>query len=544
MLPEYVGWPEDYAERYRRSGLWRGETLGDLLRRWSGTDGQRTALVAKSSRFSYAELDERADRLASGLRRIGIGPGDRVVVQLPNVPELIVVCIALFRNGSLPVLALPAHRRSEISFLCRHCEAVALIIADIYRGFDHRTLAGEIRNGISCLRHILVAGEPGMYTALASLEDRPIVPESPSASPADVAFFLISGGPSALPKLIPRTHDDYAYQLRASAEALGVSEQSTYLAVLPIAHNAALGCPGVLGTLRAGGKVVLAESPSPDDVFPVIAREGVTFTTLVPTLFTYWAEVAAASRVDLSQLLIQVGGAHLDPEAGRHAMRSLGCRVTHWFGMAEGLLTHTRLDDPEEVVLCTQGLALSPADEVRVVDPSDRDVPLGAIGELLARGPYTIRSYFDAPNHNQVAFTPDGFLRTGDLVRITAEGNLVVEGRVKDVINRGGEKVAADEIEGHLRAHPGVQAVAVVATPDAFLGERTCACVVPKGGPLTLKVIREFLESQGLAHYKLPDRLELVESLPLTALGRVDKAVLRAALDRTSPVGRIVASGQ
>ena len=237
---------------------------------------------------------------------------------------------------------------------------MALIIPDVYRGFDHRAMADEVRQGLSSLKHILVGGEPGVFTGLASLEDECIIGDYPIPSPADVAFFLISGGPSALPMLIPRTHDDYSYQLRASGEALGVSEKSTYLAVLPIAHNAALGCPGVLGTLRAGGKVVLAESPSPADVFPVIASEGVSFTTLVPTLFTYWAEVAANSPVDLRHLLIQVGGARLDPEAGRKAMNSLGCSVTHWFGMAEGLLTHTRLDDPEDVIVRTQGRVLSP----------------------------------------------------------------------------------------------------------------------------------------------------------------------------------------
>jgi 2,3-dihydroxybenzoate-AMP ligase len=195
--------------------------------------------------------------------------------------------------------------------------------------------------------------------------------------------------------------------------------------------------------------------------------------------------------------------------------------------MAEGLLTYTRLDDPEDVVVHTSGRPLAPADELRVVDGDGRDVAPGEVGELLTRGPYTLRGYYGAPEHNARAFTADGYFRSGDLVRLTPDGNMIVEGRIKDVVNRGGEKVSAEEIEDHLLAHPGIRNAAVVAMADAGMGEKTCAFVVPRAGPLERHTLNAFLRERGLAEYKLIDRLDLVEALPSTAVGKVNKAELR-----------------
>jgi len=187
------------------------------------------------------------------------------------------------------------------------------------------------------------------------------------------------------------------------------------------------------------------------------------------------------------------------------------------------------------VIVLTQGRPLCPADERRIVDAQDKDVPPGEIGELLVRGPYTLRGYYKADEYNATAFTPDGYLRTGDLVRITAAGNMVVEGRLKDVINRGGEKVPAQELEGHLLAHPAIRQVAVIPIADQVMGERICACVVCHNGKVTLDELKDFLRSRGLADYKLPDRLKIMESLPFTSLGKVNKGALREAVVRELP---------
>lgn len=525
MKIEFDEFPQDFARRYRDAGYWRGETLGRLLREWAALPQPRTAIVEGGRRWSYAELDTEADGLAAGFQALGIGPGDPVVVQLPNTAAFAVVSIALFRLGAPPVFALPNHRRNDITYLCEASEAVAYVIPDVHQGFDYRSLAADVVGSVKTIKHVLVHGDPGDFTALRDIaaEPRPLA----GPAPGDVALFLLSGGTTGPPKLIPRTHDDYAYQLRATAEGLCHGQDSTYLAVIPVAHNAALGCPGLLGTLRAGGKVVLPASPTPDDCFDLIESEAVTLTTLMPPLVLLWLESAEFYDVDFSRLLIQVGSARFAPEVARRIYTELGASLTHWFGMAEGLLTFTRPDDPQDVIIHTQGRPLCPDDEIRVIDEQDRDVRPGEIGELITRGPYTLRGYYRVPEHNAKAFTPEGFLRTGDLVRLTPDGNMVVEGRIKDVINRGGEKVSAGEVEDLLITHPAVREVAVVAMPDKVLGERACAWVVPRGEAPRLEELRSFLRSQGLADYKLPDRLELTDSFPHTKVGKVNKAELR-----------------
>jgi 2,3-dihydroxybenzoate-AMP ligase len=202
--------------------------------------------------------------------------------------------------------------------------------------------------------------------------------------------------------------------------------------------------------------------------------------------------------------------------------------VQQVFGMAEGLLCFTRLDDSEEVAFKTQGRPVSSADEIRIVDPHGSDVARGEIGELWCRGPYTIRGYFEAPERNRDAFSPDGYYRTGDLVRLDRSGNLVVEGRIKDLINRGGEKISAEEIEAHLIAHPAVDAAAVVAMPDEVLGEKACAYLALRdGNAFDLIAMREFLAARGVAQFKWPERIELVRELPVTNVGKIRKTALR-----------------
>ncbi|WP_343034593.1 AMP-binding protein [Streptomyces sp. 769] len=510
------------------------------MRRWSAVHRDRTALVGAGRRYSYQELDAWVDRLAKGLRQRGVTRGDRVVVQLPNVPEFVALCIALFRIGGIPVFALPAHRSHEIRHLCEISGAVGYVVPDLHLGFDHRELAAEIQREAPALKHIFVVGDPGGFTALSEVGadvGSPLVPPAESAAPdedeadpSDVAFFLLSGGTTALPKLIPRTHDDYLYQIRATAEVCGLSERTVYLAVLPVEFNFTWGCPGILGTLHAGGTVVLAPNPSPEECFPLIAREQVTLTSVVPTIAHLWMEAAPDAREDLGSLeTLQIGSAKLHREVAERVTPTLGCRLQQVFGMAEGLLTMTRRDDPVETVLTTQGRPISPADEVRVADPlTGAPVPMGEVGELVTRGPYTLCGYYKAPEYNAKAFTDDGFFHTGDLVRLTADGNMVVEGRVKDVVIRGGDKVSATELEGHLINHPKVSQAAVVALPDPVLGEAVCACVIADGTAPRLIELKKMLRARGVADYKLPDHLETYEAFPLTGLGKVDKKRLTA----------------
>ncbi|MBF8191540.1 AMP-binding protein [Nonomuraea sp. K274] len=537
MLQGCTPWPEETAARYRRDGLWRGEALGDLLRDWARRYGSATALVHGERRISYRDLDARVDRMAAGFLRHGVRPGERVVLQLPNVPEFVIVAFALFRMGAEPVFSLASHRASEIRHLCELSGAAAYVVPGTHRGFDHVALALRMLDEVPTLRRAFALDAPGdaAVTPLAEVDAEPA--GLPPVDPSDVAFFLLSGGTTALPKLIPRTHDDYAYQVRTVAELCGLTSADVYLAALPVEFNFTWGCPGVVGTLASGGRVVLADDPAPDDCFAAIERERVTITSVVPTVAQLWLEAMEWEPAGLSSLrMIQIGGARLQPELAARIEPGLGCRLQQVFGMAEGLLSMSRADDDPASVLETQGRPISPADEVRIVDEHGHDVPPGVAGELFTRGPYTLRGYYRAQEHNRRAFTSDGFYRTGDVARLTPEGRLVIEGRLKDVIIRGGDKISAGEVEGHLLTHPRIARAAVVPVPDDFLGERIYAFLVAPGEQPGLPELKRTLHERGLAEFKLPDRVEFVEAFPLTPLGKVDKKVLAAAAgDRTAP---------
>ncbi|MER6444394.1 (2,3-dihydroxybenzoyl)adenylate synthase [Streptomyces venezuelae] len=537
----WLPWPAEFAERYRAAGWWRGETFGSVLRERAAAHPDRIALVDPAGgpdggrrTWSYGELDARADRMAAGFMARGIGPGDKVVVQLPNTAEFFEVVFALFRIGALPVFALPAHRRTEISYFCSFTGAVAYVVPAVHGGYDHRGLAAAVRAEVPSLREVFVAdADPGEFTALADVPlDVPLGGLGPGPAPHDLAFLQLSGGSTGVPKLIPRTHDDYIYSLWASNEICGVDADSVYLVALPAAHNFPLSSPGSLGALYAGGRVVLCPQPVPDVAFPLIESEGVTITGLVPPLALLWTEAAARNDRDLGSLdVLLVGGTKFSEEAARRVRPGLGCTLQQVFGMAEGLVNYTRLDDPEETIVTTQGRPISPDDEIRIVDDEDREVGPGESGHLLTRGPYTIRGYWNAPGHNARSFTADGFYRTGDIVRMTPTGHLVVEGRAKDQINRGGEKIAAEEVENHILAHPAVHDANVVGEPDPYLGERTCAYVILREGAGELRpaAVKRFVRERGLAAYKVPDRVEFVASFPKTGVGKVSKRDLRTA---------------
>jgi 2,3-dihydroxybenzoate-AMP ligase len=535
LLPLRQVWPEDVAARYRAAGYWRGETFPAFLRARAEQHPDAVAIIGGGQRWSYGELWVRAEAAAAGFLALGLRPGDRVVVQLGNVPEFFAAVFGLFRAGMVPVYALPGHRLSEVVHFARKAEAAGYVCCDRGAdGFDYRVLARDLRADVPALRHVLVVGDAEEFTPFAQLDgNRAALPGDPD--PSSVAFLQISGGTTGLSKLIPRTHDDYIYSFRASNEICGVTPASVHLIALPAVHNFPMSSPGHMGTLHAGGRVVLAASPSPDACFPLIAREGVTISGLVPPLALLWAEAAAAMKHDLSSLRTRlVGGAKLTPEAARRVQDALpACQLQQVFGMAEGLVNYTRLDDPDAIVLGTQGRPISEDDEVLILDDLGNPVPKGEAGHLLARGPYTIRAYHNDAAANARSFTPDGFYRTGDIVSRTADGYLVVQGRAGDHINRAGEKISAEEIEDHLLAHPNVFDAAVVSVPDEFLGERSCAFIIPRGERPRIAAIKAFMRGRGIAEFKVPDQVVMVEAFATTAVGKISRKELRARL-RTS----------
>ncbi|WP_455733072.1 (2,3-dihydroxybenzoyl)adenylate synthase, partial [Burkholderia stabilis] len=464
--------------------------------------------------------------------RAGWSIGDAVVVHLPNGARFIETCFALFQLGVRPVLALPAHRHYEIGAFCRFADARAYLCASTLGDFDCRPLAAALQADCPALEHVVMAGDDHAFTPFDALYDAPPLHEC-AARADDIACFQLSGGTTGTPKLIPRRHREYLYNVRACSAASGFDAGTVYLAALPMAHNFTLCCPGTIGALLAGGRVVTTMRPEPEQSFALIAQERVTHTALVPPLALLWLDEQPQRQADLSSLrVLQVGGARLMDHAAARVTPVLGCRLQQVFGMAEGLICCTRLDDSPERIAHTQGHPVSDADEVRIVDDAGEPVAPGEIGELQVRGPYTIRGYYRLAEHDATAFTADGFYRSGDRVRRTADGDLVVEGRDKDQINRGGEKVSAEEVENLLLAHPQVHDAAVVAMPDALLGERTCAFVVARTPAPTRLVLKRYLRDCGLAAFKIPDRIEFMPRFPETGIGKTSKKSLRDLLRR------------
>jgi len=543
-LDGMVPWPEDLARRYRERGYWRGIPIGRAFEASASGHPERLAVVDGERRLTYGELSVLVDRLALHLAGRGLHSGARVLFQLPNVAEFVVAYFACLRVGAIPVACLPAHRHAEMSYLARHTEAAGWLIPADFRGFDYVGMAEEVRAETPTLREVWVLGDrlgPRM-TRLGDLLADPVETRQARgmldrlAPPASApAVFQLSGGTTGLPKVIPRTHDDYLYNSLVSAKAGAIDRDSVLLLGVPIAHNFPLACPGLQAALLLGARVVLAPSPDAETSLALVERERVTAVPAVPATVIGWLDHPRLRRSDLSSLrTLWVGGSRLNPEPARRVLEALGPVLMQVFGMAEGLLCFTRPGDPEEVLVETQGRPVSPDDEIRVVDDTGREVPPGEVGELQARGPYTIRGYYRAEAHNRVAFTADGFYRTGDLVRRHPSGNLVVEGRSKDLINRGGEKISAEEVENLILAHPAVLNAAVVAMPDPVLGERACACVtLREGAGLTLAELARYLgDERRIAKYKLPERLEVYQRLPATAVGKISKAALREDVRR------------
>ena len=532
----FVPFPADRAEEYRRAGYWTGRSLDYILSEAAAQWPDRSAVIDPDVTYTFAELDARANRIASALADRGIATGDRVMLQLPNSAQFAVALFGLLRAGAVPVMCLPGHRYAELSHFAEVSGAVGLVVADRVAGFDYRDLAQALVNDNPRLSQVFVDGDPGPFQSWSELGDfdGPIRDRAP-VDPSSPALLLVSGGTTGLPKLIARTHDDYVYNATACAQAYEMTGEDVYLVALPAGHNFPLGCPGLLGSMTVGATTVFTADPSPESAFAVIDQHKITVTGLVNALAKVWTQACEWEPVLPTSLrVVQVGGSRMTPEEARYILDGLTPGLSQIFGMAEGMLNFTRIGDPVDVLVNTQGRPMSPLDEMRVVDEAGAEVAPGEEGELLVRGPYTLNGYYRAEEANARSFSPDGFYRSGDRVRIFADGPragyVEVTGRIKDVIHRGGETVSASDLEEHLFAHPAIYAAAAVALPDDYLGEKICAAVVFSGPAITLAELNQFLDERGVSSHSRPDVLAPMPTLPKTAVGKVDKKTVVAQL--------------
>lgn len=535
-----VPWPANTADQYRRAGYWQGVSIASHIAEQVRRRPDKEALVDSSMRLTYRQLWQKSAAAAQALLELGIAPGDRIVLQLPNCWEFVALTLACLRVGIIPVMALSSLRRHEITHIAALAAAVAIAIPDVDSDTDMRQMAQQVAAEVPTIDTVLVhgtlSGSPTQHCREYDLANAwtltprlRIADYDPAGS--DLACLLLSGGTTGLPKLITRTNDDYAYNIRQCNEVAAVDEDTTYLCALPASHNFALACPGLLGALSAGGKVVMLPSPSPARALRTIEAEAVTMSAAVPAVAHSWIQHQREHQIlrGASLRVLQVGGARMPDTLAVQVQPVLGAQLQQVFGMAEGLINMTRLDDEHDVVVATQGRPVSEADEIRVVDAQGDPVPAGTAGILLTRGPYTPRGYFRAPEHNARAFTSEGWYVSGDVVIHRHDGNLVVAGREKDMINRGGEKISAEEIEDFAYRFPSVEAAAAVAMPDPVLGERLCLYLSLRqaDSTITLADIVGELTAAGVARFKHPERLEIVDHMPLSKVGKIDKNALR-----------------
>jgi 2,3-dihydroxybenzoate-AMP ligase len=539
-----TAYPAEAVDRYRGAGYWGSLPIAAEFRAVAARVPDREAVVAPDGRLTYRELDEQADRLALGLVQLGLQPGQTAILQISNRLMSVVAWYGLLKAGLVPACSLTAHRAHEIGAISRKTGAVAHL-AEAGGNFDLIAFAREQRAGHPTLRYVLTLGAPARSqppaqpgTDEAQVEDlieqadpglaRKVVDGIQAGiDPDDVAVFQLSGGTTGVPKVIPRLHAEYWYNARAYAAASGWDETTRNGHLIPVIHNAGIVC-GVHAPHSVGGCLLLTTADL-DQALPMLAAEQVT-----DVLFGHGHYSAvthpAFSRLASSLRRVVLSGAKV-PLPLFEALERHGLWAGQLFGMGEGFFALSSLTAPREARLTTVGTPISPLDEFRVLAPAaEHEVAEGEVGELACRGPYTLRGYFDAPDVNRAAFTADGFYRTGDLVAARwfgEERSISVEGRLKDIINRGGEKISAEEVEVLLLRHPGIQAVAVVPMPDKRLGERSCAYLVATGRELELADLQAHLAGLGLAKFKWPERLEWVPALPKTAVGKLDKKLLQ-----------------
>ncbi|HTM60362.1 MAG TPA: AMP-binding protein [Burkholderiales bacterium] len=536
MLPGVVPFPPEFAAKYRAKGYWQDKTLAQEFDAVFKKYASRVALIDGERSYTYADVDRLTDNLALNLLELGLKPLDRVVPTLPNVAEFVLLYFALQKIGAIPIAALVTHRYAEISQFVQLSGATTCVYPERQGDFEFEPMIQRIRTESKTLKYCISLPQ------LKEMIERPAtLPKARlggvHVEPTDPCIFQLSGGTTGIPKLIPRTHNDYAYNSKTAAPVCGVTADSVLLLALPIAHNLPLACPGIQGYFFQGGKVVLSPTTKPEEMFKLVQRHKATHIKVVPALLIRLINDPSISHYDLSSLkLIQSGGQRMQPEVRLKTHQLIPSSfVQENFGMSEGTLFFVRLDDPQEVKLETCGRPICPDDEVLLLDDDDRPVPEGGVGELTVRGPYTLRGYFGVPEYNARQFTKDGFYRSGDLMRRHPSGNYMVEGRKKDLINRGGEKISAEEIENLIMSHPAVQNVACVPVPDPNLGEKMCACLILKRGQcLALGDLVAFLKGKEIAKFKLPERILVLDDFPVSTFGKVSKKALSELASRAN----------
>ncbi|WP_322062037.1 AMP-binding protein [Paraburkholderia sp. J63] len=522
-------------DRYVAEGALGFETLADGFRKIAARYPGNVALLGPGLRMTYAELDSKSTRLGAALLAQGLEPLDRVVFQLGNSAQLVIMFLACLKAGLIPICTLAAHREHEIGYLANLADAKLHFVQGDDPKFDDIAFAREMQQRAPTLKLILQArGEPRegvlhLDHLVESIGDEAAAARLAEVTldPFQVAVFQLSGGTTGVPKIIPRFNNEYLYNMRACAQWLDYRPSDVLFMPQPMVHNLNMGC--CFGPfLMTGGTVTVAPDLSPETLISLIETTRPTWLMLGGPIIARIETAIQSGRIDFSNAR-GIIAANSAPK-----LRALlGVPVYHIFGITEGVIMFTHPDDSQEALDTTNGRPVSPWDSIRILGPgTEESVKFGEIGEPAFKGPYTIHGYFKAEERNRETFTSDGFYRSGDLMEerlIDGKRYFVFRGRFKDLVSRGGEKINCEEVEMAVAGHPSVAQVVAVPYPDPVFDERLCAVLILREGHAepSLAELRAYLKDYGLAKFKWPERIEVVDTFPLTASGKLSRQSLR-----------------
>src|SRR5688572_12423931 len=492
-------------------------------------------LIYGDKRLTYAQVEGRATALAAALAELGVEPGDRMAVDMPNWPEFVISMFAAAKLGAIIVPLNPRYTIPELQYMLRHSEATVVVTAENFNGTDYLQLFEGFLTTLPDLQYLVTVGDEDLWhddriyqfeDLLSSGEGR-AVPETSIDADNDTFAILYTSGTMGKPKGVALTHTNLLHTAAATVEAVGLTADDVVFGVTTIFHVFGLG-PGILGTLQAGASLVLQEQFQPSEALALIEKHQVTVHYGVPTVFITEMREADRPKHDLSSLRVGiVAGAPVGDEVVRRIRQDLCPNIQVAYSLTEtaSAVAMTQPSDPLDKQVFTVGKPL-PGTEVRVLDLDGTILPVESLGEIAVKGPGVMKGYYRQPGETAQAFDEDGFFLTGDLGIVDDDGYVHIVGRRKELIIRGGFNVYPREVEDRLHAHPAVMDVAVVGLPHEVLGEVVCACVVPvEGAIITGEEIKEWCRG-ALADYKVPDLVRFFDSFPLTGSGKVRRVEL------------------
>lgn len=536
-LEGFTPYEKDDAEKYNRLRWWPGITLSDLLERAAEAYPDKEAFVDNRNRLTFLQAREKVDRLAIGLMDLGIKPLDRILLQLPNWTEFVYAYFALQKIGAIVVLLIDRYRQYEINHLIKLTNAKTWIVAEKYKKMDYLPLIRDVLKENSQLaRVILVRGKKADdYSNLESLiETSELTKESIAElekmrpDPEQVAHMGPTGGTTGKPKVVPRTHNSLICGNDYVGKAWDLGPDDICLLAGPIGHDLTF-TKGLISCLCSMTKAIFLDSLDMKDVCKTIEKEKVTSIVWVPTLASRLVHYENLKYYNLSSLKkMHCGGGASLPDLIKAIRHKLGCTYYNAYGGTEGQSTITRTEDDLETVCSTVGRPSCPHDIYKIVDQTGNELPPNSPGELLIKGPGVFTGYYNNPQENAKVFIGDGFFRTGDIAKINEQKYVTLTGRAKEMINRAGESISAIEIEKLIIDHPDVINVAVIPMPDPEMGERVCAYVQPRhGAELDFGKVISFLKEKKASVLQFPERIEFIDTMPLTKAEKVDKNFLK-----------------